>query len=289
MGLLSGKAAVITGSSRGLGLAIAKAYSDQGAAVVLSSRTPQAVEEAVASLKQAGNPVVGMPCDTARPEQVEALADLATTSFGKLDVWVNNAGVGAPYGPTISISSDSFTRVIQTNILGVYYGSLTAMNHFIPQKSGKLINLIGRGADKPVPFQNAYASSKMWVRSFSKALAQEYKALSLGVYIFNPGLVLTDMLSKVDAIEGFGQQIAGLNTVINLWGNPPEVPARKAVWLASAATDGKTGLEISVLTPRLLIGGALRQLGRWVTHQPNRIKDVNVTEIPAFVPVEARK
>ncbi len=289
MGLLSGKIAVITGSSRGLGLAIAKVYSEQGAAVVLSSRTPQAVEEAVASIKKAGYPAVGMPCDTARPEQVEALADLAMSRFGKLDVWVNNAGVGAPYGPTASISSESFTRVIQTNILGVYYGSLTAMKRFIPQKSGKLINLIGRGADKPVPFQNAYASSKMWVRSFSKALAQEYKALALGVYIFNPGLVLTDMLTQVDAIEGYGRQMAPLNTVINLWGNAPEVPARKAVWLASAATDGKTGLEVSVLTPSLLIGGALRQLGRRMLRRPNRIKDVNVTEIPAFVPVEAGK
>jgi NAD(P)-dependent dehydrogenase (short-subunit alcohol dehydrogenase family) len=163
------------------------------------------------------------------------------------------------------------------------------MKRFIPQKSGKLINLIGRGAEKSVPFQNAYASSKMWVRSFSKSLAQEYKALGLGVYIFNPGLVLTDMLTQVDAIEGFGQQMAPLNTVINLWGNVPEVPARKAVWLASDATDGKTGLEVSVLTPGLLIGGALRQLGRWVTHRPNRIMDVNITEIPAFVPVEAEK
>ncbi len=287
MGLLSGKVAVITGSSRGLGLAIAKAYAEQGAAVVLSSRTPQAVEEAVASIKQAGYPAVGMACDTAIPEQLEALADLAIASFGKLDVWVNNAGVGAPYGPTISVPSDSFTRVIQTNILGVYYGSLTAMKRFIPQKTGKLINLIGRGAEKPVPFQNAYASSKMWVRSFSKSLAQEYKALGIGVYIFNPGLVLTDMLTQVDAIEGFGRQMGALNTVINLWGNAPEVPARKAVWLASAATDGKTGLETSVLTPGLLIGGGLRQLGRWVRRQPNRIMDVKITEIPAFVPGDA--
>jgi NAD(P)-dependent dehydrogenase (short-subunit alcohol dehydrogenase family) len=155
------------------------------------------------------------------------------------------------------------------------------MKHFIPQKTGKLINLIGRGADKPVPFQNAYASSKMWVRSFSKSLAQEYKEMGLGVYIFNPGLVLTDMTTQVDAIEGYGQQVARLNTIINLWGNAPEVPARKAVWLASSATDGKTGLEASLLTPGLLIGGSLRQLGRWVMRQPNRIKDVNVTEIPA--------
>ena len=171
MGLLEGKAAVITGSSRGLGLAIAQAYAEQGAAVVLSARTLQTVDRAVAGLKQNGFQAVGLACDTADLSQVEALAEMAVTSFGRLDIWVNNAGAGAPYGPTISIPSDRFLRVVQTNILGVYHGSLTAMKHFIPQKSGKLINLIGRGAEGPVPFQNAYASSKIWVRSFSKALA----------------------------------------------------------------------------------------------------------------------
>jgi short-subunit dehydrogenase len=75
------------------------------------------------------------------------------------------------------------------------------MQRFIPQESGKLINLIGRGADKPVPFQNAYASSKMWVRSFSKSLAQEYKSSGVGVYIFNPGLVLKERMFIMIGIQ----------------------------------------------------------------------------------------
>lgn len=286
MGLLDGKVAVVTGSSRGLGLAIAQAYAEQGAAVVLSSRTVQAVDRVVADLKRKGFKAVGIACDTAKPDQVSAIADLAIASFGKLDIWVNNAGTGAPYGPTFSISSERFMRVVQTNILGVYYGSMTAMQHFIPQKSGKLINLIGRGAERPVPFQNAYASSKIWVRSFSKSLAKEYQNSGVGIYIFNPGLVLTDMITDVEAIEGYGDQLSPLNNVIRMWGNQPDVPARKAVWLASAATDGKTGLQVSVLTPGLIAGGALRELGRWLTHQPARIADVKVTDIPAVAPVE---
>ena len=286
MGILSGKVAVVTGSSRGLGLAIAKSYAEQGAAVVLSSRTLPAVEHAVAGLRRDGHQVAGTACDTAQPEQVEELANLAISSFGKLDIWVNNAGVGAPYGPTISISSDRFTQVIQTNILGVYYGSLTAMRRFIPQGSGKLINLIGRGAEKPVAFQNAYASSKMWVRSFSKSLALEYKNTGIGVYIFNPGLVLTDMITQVEAVEGYGREMSGLNSVIRMWGNVPDVPARKAVWLASSATDGKTGLEVSVLTPGLLVGGALRELGRRMMRRSKRVLDIKVTEIPAALPAE---
>jgi len=287
MGSLSGKVAVVTGSSRGLGLAIARAYAEQGASVVLSSRTAPAVDQAVAELRRAGFAALGIACDTSRPEEVDALADLAVRSFGKLDVWVNNAGVGAPYGPTMSIPSASFTQVIQTNILGVYYGSQAAMRHFIPQNSGKLINLIGRGADRPVTFQNAYASSKTWVRSFSKSLADEYKQTGIGVYIFNPGLVLTDMITHVAAIEGYGRRMAPLNTVIRLWGNEPEVPARKAVWLASAATDGRTGLEVSVLTPGLLVGGAVRELGRRVLRRAGRTPDIDVTEVSPALPLKA--
>ena len=286
MGKLEGKVAVITGSSRGLGLAIAQAYARQGAAVVLSSRTLPAVEQSVAGLIQNGFQAVGQACDTANADQVAALAELAVQSFGKLDIWVNNAGVGAPYGPTVSIPPERFNRVVQTNILGVYHGSLAAMRYFLPQNSGKLINLIGRGADRPVPFQNAYAASKAWVRSFSRALAQEYKHTRVGVYTFNPGLVLTDMLTDVEAIAGYGARIAPLNTIIRMWGNPPEIPAAKAVWLASPATDGKTGLEVSLLSPGRLAAGALRELVRRLTRRPDRMQDVRVTDIPAAVPVE---
>jgi NAD(P)-dependent dehydrogenase (short-subunit alcohol dehydrogenase family) len=287
MGLLAGKVAVVTGSSRGLGLAIARAYAQQGAAVVLSSRTLPAVDQAVADLRQNGFSAVGQACDTADPLQVEALANLAVTRFGKLDIWVNNAGAGAPYGPTLSVPRDRFVRVVQTNILGVYYGSMAAMQRFIPQKSGKLINLIGRGADKPVPYQNAYASSKIWVRSFTKSLAQEYTNSGVGVYIFNPGLVLTDMTMDVEAIEGYGQRLSVFNTILRMWGNLPHVPANKAVWLASAATNGKTGLEVSVLTPGLVVRGALGELARRLFRRPVTIKEVKVTDIPPAVPVEA--
>ncbi len=287
MGLLDGKVAVITGSSRGLGFAIAQAYAAQGAAVVLAARTRRAVDQAVSSLSEMGFQAVGMACDTANSDQVNALAELAIASFGRLDIWVNNAGTGAPYGPTVSIPEGHFTRVVQTNILGVYYGSMAAMKHFIPQKSGKLINLIGRGAEKPVPFQNAYAASKIWVRSFSKSLAAEYKNSGVGVYIFNPGLVLTQMLTDVEAIDGYQEQLSPLNTVIRMWGNVPDVPAKKAVYLASSATDGKTGLEISILTPGLLVGGVLRELWRRLTRQPDTVDNLHITNIPSTVLIEA--
>jgi glucose 1-dehydrogenase len=87
--------------------------------------------------------------------------------------------------------------------------------------------------------------------------------------------------SAVEAVEGYGEQMSGLNTVIRMWGNPPDVPAQKAVWLASSATDGKTGLEVNVLGPRLIVGGAVREMLRRVSGRPPKYPDVKVSDVPA--------
>lgn len=269
MGVLEGKVAVITGSSRGLGLGIAQAYSAEGAAVVLSGRSQGTLNAAVEAITAAGGKAIGVPTDVTNPAQMEALADAARAAFGRFDIWVNNAGLSAPYGRTLDVPVDRFTQVVHTNIGGVYTGSLIAVRQFVSQGSGKLINMLGRGDNKPVPYQNAYSSSKTWVRSFTMSLAGEYKHVpGIGIFAFNPGLVDTDMLRQVEAIEGFETKLAPLSTVMRFWANPPSVPAKQAVWLASSATDGKTGLKKTVLTPTKVVGGLLRDAGRRLTGKP---------------------
>ena len=146
----------------------------------------------------------------------------------------------------------TFVQVVNTNILGTYYGSYAALRRFLAQGSGKLINLLGRGwQGKPVPWQNAYSSSKAWVHSFTLALAEETKqggAAGIGIFAFSPGMVLTDMLTDVDVIEGSEEKLSRFPTIVRMWGKPAEVPAAKAVWIASSATDGKTGELYDILT-----------------------------------------
>ena len=160
MGILEGKVAVITGGTRGLGLAIAKAFVNAGAAVVVSSRSQKSVEETVTAMNNAGGRATGIACDVSELDQVQALAEHAIQSLGHFDIWINNAGIYAPYGETAAISPVDFTRVIQTNLMGTYHGSLVAMRHFLARGSGKLINMLGRGDREPAPFQNAYGSSR---------------------------------------------------------------------------------------------------------------------------------
>jgi glucose 1-dehydrogenase len=288
MGNLNNKVAVITGSTRGLGLAIAQAYAREGAAVVIASRSLRSVEQAVHLLKQQGAQVDGMVCDVSDQAQVRALADQVVNVFGHFDIWVNNAGLGAPYGPSAAVPSDRFEAVLRTNIWGSYYGSMAAMQQFVPRGSGKLINLLGRGDSTPVPLQNAYASSKAWLKNFTLALAKEYKTSGVGVYAFNPGLVLTDMLSNLEAIDGYETKMNPLRFVTRLWANPPEVPAQKAVWIASMATDGKTGLQVRVLTPRFMITGLLREAGRRVTGRAEPIEALQIKVVPSAIPLPVR-
>jgi glucose 1-dehydrogenase len=285
MGVLDGKVAVITGSSRGLGLAIAQAYAREGAAVVLASRSSTALAEAAETLERQGARASWQVTDVGELEQVKALADHAVKMFGNIDIWVNNAGYGGVYGPTAAIDPQDFERVMRTNIFGAYYGSWVALQCFLAQGTGgKLINLLGRGDTTPVALQNAYASSKAWVRNFTLALAKEYKKTKIGIYAFQPGLVETDLLRRVSVVQGYEKKLKIFSTIIRIWANPPSVPAEKAVWLASAATDGKTGLEVHVLTPGKQIAGLLRELRRLVQRQPARDTSLKLTMITPSLP-----
>lgn len=280
MGILSGKVAVITGGTRGLGLGIARAYVLEGALVVLASRSQSSVDAAIREIDQSGNKVVGMAVDVADLKQVEELAAHAIKSFGRLDIWVNNAGISCPYGPTIGSSPEDFIRVVDTNILGVYHGSRTAMKYFLSQGSGKLINVLGHGDSGPVAWQNAYASSKIWVKSFTMSLAKENEGTGVGVYAFNPGLVLTEMLTDVDVIEGSEDRLKAFPTIVRMWANPPAVPAKKAVWIASSATDKKTGMVIKILSPGSMLLGVVKEAIRALKRSAEPEMAISMRRVP---------
>lgn len=269
MGVLDGKTAVVTGASRGLGLAVARAYAREGAAVVLCGRSRADLEGAAAEIVQRGQRASAVVADTGNLTNVKGVAEHAVQTFGQLDIWVNNAGTAGVYGPTAALDPAIIERGVRTNILGVYYGSLVAIQRFQAQGTGgKLINILGRGDRKPVPRQNAYAPTKAWVHSFTGALAREYAGTGIGIYMLNPGLMDTALLRQVTVVRGFEEKVKPLATVMRLWANPPAVPAEHAVWLASAATDGKTGLEKQMLTTAGIVGGLAREVGRRLLRRP---------------------
>jgi NAD(P)-dependent dehydrogenase (short-subunit alcohol dehydrogenase family) len=241
---LDGKSAVITGASRGLGRAMAFAFAGHGAAVALGARTAEATDQVAAEIKSSGGDAIAVACDVGDYQQVLHLAERANSEFGAFDIWINNAGISPPYGRTWQVPIDRFKETLETDILGVLYGSWIAVHQFLGADGGVLINLLGSGARGLSPSQNAYGSSKSWVRTFTLTLAKELEDSPVRVIAFNPGLVYTDLVSDVEAVTSSQGRFRVFERVLALWSNPPEVPAQRAVWLATDAAAG-AGSEVN--------------------------------------------
>ncbi|BCW78501.1 SDR family oxidoreductase [Arthrobacter sp. NicSoilC5] len=276
--VLRGRVAVVTGSSRGLGFEMARVLGLHGAAVVLAARSDDGVAAAVQRLRAEGIAASGRRCDTAEPGDVAALRDEALAR-GTLDIWVNNAGTSGVFGPTASTPIDDFTRVVRTNILGTFHGSRVALPVFLGQGHGDLVNLYGQGDRGPVALQNAYASSKRWVRQFTETLRLETKGTGVRVHGMNPGLVETDLLGRVTAQAGYGQRLTGLQVVVGLLGQAPREAARPILDLVTS-----DAAEFRFLTRRRMVTHSLRNVLGGRLRRANRMPlDITVVE-PADPP-----
>lgn len=163
---------VITGASSGIGKAAALAFAARGATLVLAARRPEALEAAAAACRQGRSEAVAAPTDVTDADAVRALADLALARFGRIDVWVNNAGVGAA-GRFTDTPPEAFRRVLETNFFGYVHGARAVIPIFRRQGRGVLINNASMVAELAEPYFSAYVASKHAVHGFGKSLRQE--------------------------------------------------------------------------------------------------------------------
>ncbi len=154
------------------------------------------------------------------------MRDAALSDTGRLDIWVNNAGRAGAFGPILATPENDFLATTDTVIRGTSYGSLAALDAMTKAGGGDLINLLGRGDDGPVKNQAAYGSAKTWVRALTGALAGEIKDSGVRVHAFNPGLVRTDMLGRIDAVRGYGSGLNRFGSVIGVLGLDADEAAR---------------------------------------------------------------
>jgi len=255
--------AVVTGSGRGFGLALARALLEAGYCVVVSARWQASLDRALAELAAYGERVHGVRCDVSSAAEVEALGAAARTMFGRLDVWVNNAAYAAPAASLADLPLAEANAVVATNILGTLFGAKAALDHMVPAHRGTIVNLYGRGDDmRATPITGAYAASKAWSRSFTRTLQSELRGSGVRVLGFNPGLMLTDMTLRPTVI---GSQAARamrvFPTVVRLLADPPHVAAERLVRRLGNRSHQPGELRMQGLLPML------RKLPRLIAHR----------------------
>jgi NADP-dependent 3-hydroxy acid dehydrogenase YdfG len=210
MGIM-GKVVVITGASSGIGRATAKHLADRGAFVVLGARRQDELAAVVDEIAAAGGKAVYKITDVRHRSQLEALVALAVEQGGKLDVIVNNAGIG-PISRFDALRVEDWDAMIDVNLRGTLYGVAAALPVFQRQQSGHIINIVSTAGLKIVPTMGVYAATKNAVRTISEALRQE-AGPHLRVTEISPGMIATnfgDSVTDPGVREAIGKRMANL-------------------------------------------------------------------------------
>jgi 3-oxoacyl-[acyl-carrier protein] reductase len=192
-GTLAGKVAVVTGAGRGIGRAVSAAFAREGAKVCAAARSRDELDSLVAEIRAAGGVALAVPCDVADRAAVEAMVARAAGELGRLDVLVNNAGIGGERARVEASDPERWERVFRVNLFGTYYACRAALPHLKAAGGGKIIN-IGSGIGHTVrPGNSSYAASKAALWMFTRSLALEVWQDGIEVNEVVPGPVYTKM------------------------------------------------------------------------------------------------
>lgn len=188
---LTGQVAVVTGAGRGIGSAIAASLASLGARVVLCGRTREPLETTAAAIQNHGGQGSVMECDVTNLHSVEALAQRVERTFSRINILVNNAGIGGGGGPLHQLPPDVWDQVLNTNLRGVYY----CMRSFVPlmmRQGGHIINISSIAGKNPLPNGAAYAASKWGLNGLSCSVAEELRGHNIRVSVICPGSTQTE-------------------------------------------------------------------------------------------------
>ena len=235
---VSGKTAVITGASRGIGEAAARAFSAAGARVVLLARGTDHIERIASEI---GENALAVSCDVSRYEAVADAMAKAKTAFGSVDILINNAGAMEPISHLATSDPADWGRIIDINLKGVYYGMRAVLPDMIENKAGTILTISSGAAHGPVEAWSHYCASKAGVAMLTRMVDKENASDGIRAIGLSPGTVATEMQREIKA--------SGINPVSQLdWSDhiPPEWPAEALLWMCSADADEFVGSEISL-------------------------------------------
>lgn len=240
---LTGKVALVTGATQGIGYAIAKGLAQHGATLAISARNPEKLEEALNHLKNHGIDAYGYMFDVTDAEEVSIGIDALEYELGKIDILVNNAGIMKRH-PLEKFPEKDWNEIINTNLSGVYRVSKQVAQAMIERKSGKIINICSLMSEVGRTSTAAYAAAKGGVKMLTKAMATEWAKHNIQVNGIGPGYFETEMTEQLRKDEHFNNWLTE-RTPAGRWGKPEELVGT-AVFLASEASNFVNGQVIYV-------------------------------------------
>jgi len=228
-GRLDGKVALITGGTRGIGLAIAKAYAREGAKIVIASRTSSELKSALGELKEMGANATATKIDLNTFDNCRSLCNATLRAYGKIDVLVNNAGVLGPREDIIKYRLDDWENVMRVNLDAVFWMTKVALGSMIPENQGSIINVTSGVAEKGRARWGAYAVSKAAVQNLTEVVSEEVHRFNIRVNCVNPGPTRTMMREEAYPKED-PSTLPGPEDIVNPF-----------IYLASDVSKGVSG------------------------------------------------
>lgn len=250
------RVAVVTGSGRGIGKAIATQLAEDGYAVVIADFDAQIAEETATELRKSGYEATSVIGDVSLAESHEKFVQKAVDSFGRLDTYINNAGI-AQVKPVSEITPEDLQKIFSINTFGALYGIQAAKKQFLKQDDGdhirKIINASSIAGHVAFDMLGAYSATKFAVRAFTQASAKEFAKDHITVNAYCPGIVLTPMWDLIDAkmveLNGgnTGDYLKKYSESISLGrGEQPQDVANFVSYLASEKSDYMTGQSVQI-------------------------------------------
>lgn len=251
---LMGKVAIVTGSGRGIGRAIAERFAASGAAVVITSRNAAQLDEVARSIEDKRGNAIAVTGDVRNNADIDRIINAAVSDFGGLDILVNNAATAGPGKPIVAMSDENWQTVLDTNLTAVFRFCRAAIPHLTERQEGRIINVAALSAKSSLPFVSADAAAKAGLLALTRILAAELGAAGITANAIIPGLIPDTELAKAfnsrmaEAFHSDTGKMLGrvkARTLLKRFPTTEEVAAT-ALFLASSSSGAITGQDINI-------------------------------------------